>query len=66
MGETYSVMYYNELDAGFGYDAGPQRYMDGLDRNVANSIARHMNRVSPDFIDYYVLADYEAERAMMI
>ena len=40
MGEYWMVQFYNELDAGFGYDPGPGTYMIGLEPCIAKSIAR--------------------------
>ena len=51
---TYRVMVYNDLDALFGYDAGAQVYMDNLTKAVANSIVRHLNKATPDFVCYFV------------
>ena len=60
MSEYWMIWYYNELDAGFGYDPGASVYMHGLDKAVAKSIARHMNKVMPDFCIYY--AEEEPQR----
>lgn len=53
MTEYWRVLFYNEVDAEFGYDCGAQTYMFGLDPAVAKSIARHMNKVSPKFVSYW-------------
>lgn len=53
------IMYYNELDAQFGYDCGPMVYRENLEKSVAKSMVRHLNSCSPDFIRYWV--DYEVE-----
>lgn len=53
MTEPWYITFYNELDADFGYDCGAQTYMTGLEPAVAKSIARHLNKVTPDFISYY-------------
>ena len=45
---------YNALDAGFGYDCGPRTIFSNLTLAVAKSIARHMNKVSPEFMSYGV------------
>ena len=60
MSEYWMVWVYNELDANFGYDPGAKTYMNGLEPAVAKSIARHMNKVSPEFISYY--AEEEPQR----
>lgn len=54
MSEIYMVTYYNALDAEFGYDCGPRTIFSNLTRAVAKSIARHMNKVSPEFMSYCV------------
>lgn len=51
--EPWMVRYYNELDAEFGYDAGEQTFKLGLEPAVAKSIARHMEKVTPEFIHYW-------------
>lgn len=60
MNETYMVTCYNALDAGFGYNCGPRTIFSGLTLTVAKSIARHMNKVSPEFMSYGV--EYEPDR----
>ena len=57
MGEYWMVQFYNELDAGFGYDPGPGTYMLGLEPCIAKSIARHMNKITPDFIFYFAIEE---------
>ena len=54
MNEAYMVTCYNTLDAGFGYDCGPRTIFSNLTLAVAKSIARHMNKVSPEFMSYGV------------
>lgn len=54
MSETYVVTCYNALDAEFGYNCGPRTIFSGLTLTVAKSIARHMNKVSPEFMSYGV------------
>ena len=66
MDGTYSVLFYDELDADFGYGAWPRTYMSGLDKNVAEGIARNMNRVTPESMDYFTLADYDDERKTIV
>jgi len=51
---AYMIMFYNDLDGDFGYDPGPQTYDTNLNKSVAKSIARHLNRTTPDFITYWV------------
>ena len=51
--EPWYITFYNELDAEFGYDCGEQTYMLGLEPAVAKSIARHLNKITPDFVSYY-------------
>lgn len=55
--EHWAIYYYNELDAEFGYDAGTQVYKNGLEKAVAKSICRHLNKTTPDFIEYYAQED---------
>lgn len=50
----YLVTCYNELDAGFGYDVGPQPIYFNLPRSVAKSIARHKNKTTPYFVSYNI------------
>ena len=54
MSETYVVTCYNTLDAEFGYNCGPRTIFSGLTLTVAKFIARHMNKVSPEFMSYDV------------
>lgn len=54
------VTCYNEADAAFGYDPGPVTIEGNCTKAFAKSYARHMNKVSPDFITYY--AEPEPER----
>lgn len=54
------VRYYNEADAEFGYDCGPQTLAIVSDRATAKSIARHMNKTAPSFITYF--AEEEPQR----
>lgn len=53
MSEYWMVLFYNELDADFGYECGAAVYMHGLEPAVAKAIARHKNKTTPDFITYY-------------
>lgn len=41
---------YNELDAEFGHDIKPTPYKIGLEPAVAKSIARHLEKTTPEFI----------------
>ena len=50
--DYWMVSCYNELDAEFGYDPGASTYAFGLEPAVAKSIAKHLNKLSPDFIHY--------------
>lgn len=59
MMKRWTVSYYNQVDAEFGFDCGDVIYMVVEDRAVAKSIARHMNKTAPDFISYF--ADEETE-----
>lgn len=54
MSEAYMVTCYNTLDAEFGYGCGPRTIFSNLTLAVAKSIARHMNKVSPEFMSYGV------------
>lgn len=58
--EYWTVYYYNEADAKFGYDPGAQVYMQGLDKAMAKWFARYMNKKTPAFIQYW--AEPEPER----
>lgn len=58
--EAWMVTCYNELDAAFGYDPGPVMVHGNCTKAFAKSYARHMNKVSPDFIMYS--AEPEPER----
>ena len=58
--EYWMVLFYNELDAGFGHDCGAKVYMNGLEPAVAKAIARNKNKNTPDFIYYY--AEEEPQR----
>jgi len=60
MNEAYMVMYYNEADAGFGYDPGPSCIEANLTKAAAKSIARHLNKIAPWFVQYW--AEPEPER----
>ena len=60
MNEAWMVRCYNEADADFGYDPGLGTIEWNCTKAFAKSYARHMNKVSPDFITYY--AEPEPER----
>ena len=60
MNEAWMVGFYNELDADFGYDCGPQILEGNLTKAAAKSIARHLNKTTPDFVFYF--AEPEPER----
>ncbi|MBR0482415.1 MAG: hypothetical protein IJJ48_08085 [Firmicutes bacterium] len=60
MDEAWMVRFYNELDADFGYDCGAQTLMFNLTKAAAKSIARHLNKTTPDFVFYF--AEPEPER----
>ncbi len=60
MNEAWMVRCYNEADANFGYAPGPVTVEGNCTKAFAKSYARHMNKVSPDFITYY--AEPEPER----
>lgn len=51
--EFWLVWFYNELDADFGYDCGAQVAYHATDKATAKSIARHLNKITPDFISYW-------------
>lgn len=53
MSEYWMIWFYNELDGDFGCDPGAQPYKIGLEPAVAKAIARHMNKVTPEFVTYY-------------
>lgn len=50
MSEYWIVYMYNELDAEFGYDIKPTPYKIALEPAVAKSIARHLEKTTPEFI----------------
>lgn len=54
MNEAWMVTCYNEADADFGYDPGPVVVEANCTKAFAKSYARHMNKVSPDFVTYFV------------
>jgi hypothetical protein len=60
MNEAWMVSFYNEADAGFGYDPGPQVLEANLTKAFAKSYARHLNKTTPAFVFYY--AEPEPER----
>ena len=60
MNEAWMVVCYNELDAAFGYDPGAQVIDTNLTKAAAKAIARHKNKVTPDFVSYF--AEPEPER----
>lgn len=57
---AWMVMFINFIDSDFGYHYGPVLLEGNLTKAVAKSIARHMNKVTPDFVCYY--AEPEPER----
>lgn len=52
--KAYKVMCYNELDAQFGYECGAMTIFANLTKSVAKSICRHMNKVTPRFVSYFI------------
>lgn len=61
MNEAWMVRFYNELDADFGCDYyGARTVMFNLTKAAAKSIARHLNKTTPDFVFYF--AEPEPER----
>lgn len=52
--EPWAVTYYSFIDTAFGYDAGVQVLMRGLEPAVAKSIARHKNKTGEKYgVAYY-------------
>lgn len=50
----YAVWCYNGLDAEFGFDCGPWKIYDNLDKSTARSIAKHLCKVNQfDFMLYW-------------
>lgn len=60
MNEAYMVTMYNEADAAFGFDPGPVTIIANCTKAFAKSYARHMNKISPCFVSYFV--EREPER----
>lgn len=58
--EYWTVYFYNEADASYGYDAGAQVYKNGVDKATAKWIARFMDKKTPEFVHYF--AEPEPER----
>lgn len=54
MNEAYMICCYNELDAEFGYDCGPMVIESNCTKAYAKCYCRHMNKITPDFITYFV------------
>lgn len=59
-GGSYCIWCYNELDADFGYDPGPQIVEDNLTQEYAEARAEELNASSEPFIQYW--AERERER----
>ena len=57
---SYCIWCYNELDADFGYDPGPQIVEDNLTQEYAEARAEELNVSSEPFIQYW--AERERER----
>lgn len=57
---SYCILCYNELDADFGYDPGPQIVEDNLTQEYAEARAEELNASSEPFIQYW--AERERER----
>lgn len=56
---NWTAYYYNHADEDFGFDCGPQIIMSGIDKSTAKSIARHYNKVWPEFIEAFAEEDDE-------
>lgn len=61
--EAWDVNFYNELDADFGHDPGPGKRKTGLDKATAKSIARALNKRTPNFVSYWADEDDETKVA---
>lgn len=67
MNKLYNVMYYNSMDAGFGYDPGPVMIVKEVDLASAKSIVRHYTKITRGYPLHYwyvstdgtYISDYE-------
>lgn len=56
---SYCILCYNELDAEFGYDPGPQVVEDNLTQEYAEARAEELNASSEPFIQYWAEREFE-------
>lgn len=57
---SYCIMCYNEIDADFGHDPGPQIVEDNLTQEYAEARAEELNASAEPFVQYW--AERERER----
>lgn len=55
--ESWNVCFVNDLDSAFGCNPGVGVCKRGLDKAAAKSVARHLNKEAPDFMNYFAEAE---------
>lgn len=62
--KTWKVTFCNSLDDGFGYACENVTMKEHLTKAVAKSIARHMNKIAPEFVAYLASDANDADFVM--